>query len=68
MGFDLRWPIAGLFIIYGLVLIGYGAVADRSIYERSLGININIWWGLGMLVFALVMGALALRATRRSSP
>jgi hypothetical protein len=68
MGFDLRWPIAGLFIIYGLVLIGYGAVADRSIYERSLGVNINVWWGLGMLVFALVMGSLALRAARRSGP
>lgn len=68
MGFDLRWPIAGLFIMYGLFLIAYGAVADRSIYERSLGVNINVWWGLAMLVFALLMGALALRASRRSSP
>lgn len=54
--------------MYGLFLIAYGAVSDRSIYERSLGVNINVWWGLAMLVFALLMGALALRASRRSGP
>lgn len=68
MGFDLRWPIALLFAIYGVVLIGYSAVADRSIYERSLGVNINAWWGAAMLVFGLFMGGLALRASRRNRP
>jgi hypothetical protein len=45
----------------------YGAVANPSIFqEKSLGVNINLWWGLAMLVFGVWMGALVLRASRRS--
>lgn len=69
MGLDIRWPIGIIFSIYGLIMMSYGAVADASIFrEKSLGVNIDLWWGLAMLVFGLFMGALAYRASHRSEP
>lgn len=66
MGMDIRWPIALLFSIYGLILVVAGIAADPASYERSLGVNINLWWGAAMLVFAAFMGALAFRASRQN--
>jgi len=69
MGLDIRWPIGIIFSIYGVILMIYGLLADTSIFqEKSLGVNIDLWWGLAMLVFGAFMGALAFRATRRSEP
>ncbi len=55
MGLDIRLPIGGLFSILGVLLAGYGLVSDRAIYVRSLGINVNLWWGVALLVFGVVM-------------
>ena len=53
---DLRLPIGIIFTLYGFILIGYGIFTRSSaIYEKSLGINVNIWWGCLLLVFGLVM-------------
>lgn len=60
MNFDLRLPIGALFTIYGVLLAGYGLVSDQAQYSRSLGININLGWGLVLLVFGL--GLLVARA------
>lgn len=68
MGMDIRWPIALLFSIYGLILVVAGIAADPATYERSLGFNINLWWGAAMLGFALFMGILALRGSRQDRP
>ena len=69
MGLDIRLPIGIIFTIYGVILIIYGLVADASIFqEKSLGVNIDLWWGAAMLVFGVFMGALAFRASRRSEP
>lgn len=38
-----------------MLLIAFGALSDKAIYERSLGININLEWGVVMLVFGAVM-------------
>lgn len=64
MGLDIRWPIGIIFSIYGVIMIVYGALADPAIFERSMGVNIDVWWGAAMLVFGLFMGALAFRAAR----
>ena len=66
MGLDLRLPMGLLFTILGLLLLGYGAIADRAIYARSLGVNVNLDWGGFLLVFGLLMLLLAWRAVRRS--
>ena len=65
MNLDVRWPIGGMFSIFGVILAGYGVLSDRAIYARSLGINVNLWWGLVLLMFGLAMLALAIRTERK---
>ena len=65
MGLDIRWPIGIIFTTYGILLILYGFVADPVIFANSGGTNIDLWWGLAMLVFGLLMGFLAFRAAPR---
>ena len=62
MGLDIRIPIGSLFVILGALLAGYGLLSNRAIYQRSLGVDINLWWGGALLVFGLAMLALAWRA------
>jgi len=62
MRLDVRWPIGGMFTIFGAILTVYGIVSNRAIYEKSLGINVNLWWGIVLLVFGLVMLGFAYRA------
>jgi hypothetical protein len=60
VGLDIRAPIGGLFATLGAMLAIYGAVADDV---RRGGLNIDLWWGILMLVF----GVLLLLAVRRST-
>lgn len=62
MNFDLRLPLGLLFSIFGLVLSIFGALSDKALYDRSLGINVNLDWGLVLLAFGLWMLTLALKA------
>jgi lipopolysaccharide export LptBFGC system permease protein LptF len=55
MGIDLRYPIGLLFVIFGLLLVFYGLFSGTTAYSRSLGIDVNLWWGLIMLVFGGLM-------------
>ena len=59
MTLDIRIPIGLLFLTIGILLAGYGLFSDPAIYERSLGINVNFWWGGVLLAFGLVMLLLA---------
>ena len=64
MIFDLRLPIGLMFTIVGLLLTGFGLVSDEAIYARSLGVNVNLWWGMVLVVFGLVMLGLTMRGRR----
>lgn len=56
MGLDIRTPIGLMFTILGGLLVGYGLFTRGSaIYQRSLGINVNIAWGAVLLAFGLGM-------------
>jgi hypothetical protein len=55
MNFDLRLPIGALFTVYGALLLLYGFLGDQAQYARSLGLNVNLIWGLVLLVFGLGM-------------
>jgi len=56
MTFDLRLPIGILFTIYGVILTGYGLLTQGSeMYQKSLGKNVNLGWGIVLLVFGLFM-------------
>ena len=68
MRLDVRWAIGGMFTILGAILAVYGVLSNQAIYERSLGINVNLWWGLVLLVFGLAMLAFAYRSMRRPPP
>jgi multisubunit Na+/H+ antiporter MnhG subunit len=59
MNLDIRLPIGMMFTLFGLLLAGFGLLGDKQIYERSLGININLMWGIVLLLFGVVMFALA---------
>jgi hypothetical protein len=65
VGLDIRVPIGALFAIIGVLLTGYGLVSDRAIYARSLDLNVNLWWGLVLILFGAVMLGLARRRQRR---
>ena len=67
MGVDIKFPIGLMFTIVGILLTLYGIFTggDAALYNRSLGININLWSGGFMLAFGLVMLILAFR-TRKS--
>lgn len=68
MGYDLRWPIGAMFTLLGTLLALYGLVSDAEIYARSLGVNVNLWWGLFLLGFGLATLLIARRSTRARRP
>jgi multisubunit Na+/H+ antiporter MnhG subunit len=55
MGLDIRIPLGMMFTILGCLLAGFGFFSDPAIYQRSLGIDVNLWWGLALLLFGTVM-------------
>lgn len=65
MNLDVRLPMGLMFAILGVMLVAYGLVSDRAIYARSLGVNVNLWWGLVLLLFGLVMLGLSATSRRR---
>ena len=57
MNLDLRIPMGLLFTFVGIILTAFG-IATRTnvdLYARSLGINVNMWWGIVLLVFGQIM-------------
>lgn len=67
MGLDLRLPIGLMFSIVGALLVITGLVhADAETLKRSLGININLDWGLFLLAFGLIMLGFALKGRRKA--
>jgi hypothetical protein len=65
MKLDLRLPIGLMFSIIGALLTVYGLASDRAMYQRSLGINVNLWWGLVLVGFGLAMLWLVRRGAAR---
>jgi hypothetical protein len=56
MDLDIRAPIGLLFLAIGALLAVFGLVSDPAIYAaHSLGLNINLIWGLTLAAFGAVM-------------
>ena len=56
MQLDIRIPIGLMFGVLGALLTVFGIIGgDKAIYDRSLGINVNLWWGLILLAFGIIM-------------
>ena len=65
MNLDLRVPIGLLFGLMGVLLTAYGMFSDPAIYQASLGINVNLWWGLVLVLFGCVMLGTAWLSARK---
>jgi membrane protein implicated in regulation of membrane protease activity len=67
MRLDIRFPIGGLFTVLGVLVAGYGIATrgDSALYERSLSVNINLAWGIVMIVFGVFMLGIAWRRLRQ---
>lgn len=53
---DVRLPMGLLFLTLGLILAGYGVMADPAIYAKhSLGQNVNLTWGVNFALFGGLM-------------
>ncbi|HET6566754.1 MAG TPA: hypothetical protein VFG50_02245 [Rhodothermales bacterium] len=69
MGLDIRLPIGLLFTIFGIMLTLFGAFTTGSpIYVHSLGINVNVIWGICILIFGVVFLYLGRRGTSAMEP
>jgi hypothetical protein len=69
MSLDLRIPMGLLFTLVGIILTAFG-IATRGnfdLYERSLGINVNLWWGIVLLIFGQIMFQLGRASQVRQS-
>ena len=64
MKLDVRVPAGLMLTTIGVLLTGYGAISDRAIYARSLGINVNLIWGSVLLVAGAAMLLLSARSAR----
>lgn len=53
--FDIRRLIGGLFLLYGAILTVLGLVGSHTVKNKAAGINVDLWTGIGMLVFGVVM-------------
>jgi len=53
MGLDIRWPIGLMFTLIGALLAVFGLTKGSE--SMSLGININLKWGVVLLAFGLFM-------------
>ena len=63
---DIRVPVGAIFAIYGVLLTIYGfASADVEPRHMIGSLNVNLWDGLGMLVFGVVLLVLARRSPTR---
>jgi len=67
MNLDIRLPMGLMFSILGIMLSVYGILTPTAIYRRSLGVDVNLWWGLVLLAFGLSMLGLAYRGRRKKT-
>ncbi len=66
---DVRVPIGALFTVIGLLLTAYGFLEPAAATKAfTKGGQINLWWGLVMVVFGVIMLLLARPSRRRAAP
>jgi len=69
MGLDIRIPLGLIFLITGGMVSLYGLFTRHSaIYERSMGVNLNLTWGLIMFIFGLIMFLVGRRQKWQGDP
>ena len=70
MGLDIRIPLGLIFLITGGIMSLYGLFTrgNAAMYERSMGINLNLTWGAVMFLFGLGMFLVGRRQKWQDDP
>jgi hypothetical protein len=70
MGLDIRIPLGLIFLITGGIMSLYGLFTrhDAGLYARSMGVNLNLTWGVLMFCFGLVMFLVGRRQKWQDDP
>jgi len=70
MGLDIRWPIGLMFTLIGVLLTGFGAIKSSESMTKIGGqdVNINLVWGIVLLVFGVTMVVFAYRGGKKTEP
>ncbi|WP_035348964.1 hypothetical protein [Edaphobacter aggregans] len=69
MGLDIRIPLGLIFLIIGGIMSLFGLFTRHSaIYEKSLDVNLNLVWGVIMLLFGLIMLVIGRRQKWQDDP
>jgi amino acid transporter len=57
MGLDIRIPLGLVFLLIGGIMSVFGVFThgDTALYQKSLGMDINLDWGGIMFAFGLIM-------------
>jgi len=65
---DVRVPIGALFTVLGVLLTVYGVLEPAAVPRAfSKGGQINMWWGLVMVVFGVFMLLIARPSRSRTA-
>ena len=67
MNLDLRIPMGLMFSLVGIILAAFGAATNSTpaFYAKSLGINVNLWWGIVLLIFGQIIFHMGRRAHKQ---
>ncbi len=57
--------IAAIVLIFGVTLVLAGLLTSGQQIEGNLGFNVNLWWGLVMVVSGCVILGLTIASPRR---
>jgi uncharacterized membrane protein YidH (DUF202 family) len=66
MKLDVRIPIGLMFSTFGIMLFVYGLISDKAIYQKSMDININLYWGIVLVIFGVIMLVLSQLAAKKT--
>ena len=66
MGLDIRWPIGLMFTLIGALLAFYGVYSKTNVsHAGGTDININLIWGIVLLIFGVLMLLGAVRGGKK---
>jgi len=57
--------VAAIVLVFGAILVLYGLLGPAGQLQKGLGINANLWWGLFMVAFGVVVLVLSWFSPRR---
>ncbi len=63
---DLRLPIGIFFVLVGIIMTAYGVVSPHDIPNITEKVNINLYWGIVLLVFGIPMTIFGWRAEAKA--